>query len=158
MSNTGKGQIVAAISTLNQQRSLDLPIVHQLMLHPYVDVTAELCGGILRDPVWAEQQQSAYFSSSAERSEILAAPGRMTFEDAKKYMPPTTMTISDQDPFKDQNKAFAKLLQTASVPCGVVQAFGSLHDVEVFHGARESPTAELLMLAICGQLKTILAK
>jgi acetyl esterase/lipase len=80
----------------------------------------------------------------------------MTVEEAKVYMPSTTITISDQDPFKEQNEAFAKLLQTAEVPCGVLEAFGSMHDVEIFHQARDSSTAELMMLAISGKLKAVM--
>ncbi|KAK5175444.1 uncharacterized protein LTR77_000583 [Saxophila tyrrhenica] len=150
------GQIIAAMSVLNKQRALDLPIIHQLMLHPYVDVTAELRSGMLRDPVWAEQQQVAYFPTLKERSSILGSPGLMSAEEAKEYMSPTTMIISDQDPFKDQNEAFAKLLQTAGVSCGVIQAFGSMHDVEVFQHARDSPTAQLVMLAVCGKLREVM--
>lgn len=150
------GQIVAAMSILNHQRSLNLPITHQLLLHPYIDVTAPLTKTILHDPIWAEQQISSYFSTPSDRSSILGSPGRMSAEEAKGYMPSTTLVISDQDPFRDQDEAFVKLLQTAGVPCGVVMAVGSLHDVEVFHQAREGETAELVMLAIAGKMKNVL--
>lgn len=111
---------------------------------------------MLRDPVWAEQQISSYFSTTDERNTILGSPGRMSPEEAKKYMPPTTIVIADQDPFKDQDEAFAKLLQTAGVSCGVLTALGSLHDVEMFHQARESETVELIMFGIAGKVKTVL--
>ena len=125
------------------------------MLHPYIDVTMPLSSGVMRDPVWAEQQLSAYFSNVEERSEILAAPGCMSSEDAAKYMAPTTLIISDQDPFKEQNEALARLLQNAGVSCGVVQAFGSLHDVEIFSHARDGPTAQLIMTLLAGKLKEV---
>jgi len=156
VTNAAAGQIISAISTLNKQRSLNLPIAHQIMLHPYINVTSEILGGMLRDPVWAEQQKAAYFPTLEDRSSILGAPSRMSEEEVKKYMPPTTLIVADQDPFKDQNEAFAKLLQTAGVSCGVVQAFGSFHDVEIFHQARDSPTVELVMFAIAGKLREVM--
>jgi acetyl esterase/lipase len=113
---------------------------------------------MMRDPQWSEQQQAAYFSSTEERSTILAAPGRMTAEQAKEYMPPTTLMVADQDPFKEQDEAFARLLQNAGVECGVLEAFGSLHDVEIFREARESPTSKLVMFAVCGLMRDVLSR
>lgn len=105
---------------LNKQRKLGLPIVHQILLHPWIDVTAELHSGMMRDPEWSEQQLAAYFSTVEERSSVLAAPGRTTAEQAREYMPATTIVVADCDPFKEQNEAFGRLLQGAGVACGVI--------------------------------------
>ncbi|KAK3707149.1 hypothetical protein LTR37_012318 [Vermiconidia calcicola] len=150
------GQLIAAMSILNHQRSLGLPIVHQMMIHPYIDVTAELRTGVMRDPAWSEQQLSAYFSVVEDRSSITAAPGRMNIEQAKQYMPPSTVIMSDQAPFKEQDEASVRLLQSADVPCGAITAFGSIHAVEIFSGSRDGPTAQLAMAAIFGTLRNIM--
>jgi acetyl esterase/lipase len=135
---------------------MNLPIAHHMLLHPLINVTAELTSGMLRDPDWSEQQASAYFPTVEDRFSILAAPGRMTAEEAKQYFPSTTIVVADQDPFKEQNDAFAILLQNAGISCGVLQAFGSIHDVEIFAEARKSPTSRLVMYAISGKIREVL--
>ena len=128
-----------------------------MMIHPYIDVTAELRTGVMRDPAWSEQQLSAYFSVVEDRSSITAAPGRMNIEQAKQYMPPSTVIMSDQAPFKEQDEASVRLLQSADVPCGAITAFGSIHAVEIFSGSRDGPTAQLAMAAIFGTLRNIMS-
>jgi acetyl esterase/lipase len=103
-----------------------------------------------------EQQRAAYFSSVEERSNITASPGLMTIEQTKDYMPPTTMITSEHDAFRPEGEAFAKLLQTAGVPCGHLQAFASLHAVQLFNQSRTSPTAGMIMSAISGKLREVL--
>ena len=137
--------MAAAISILNHQRSLSLPILHQVLLHPVIDTTSDVGTGIFWGPEWIEQQRSAYFSNMEERSEIIGSPGLMTPEQAKLYMPPTTTISSQYDAFRPEAEAFAKLLQTAGVPCGHLQAFASLHAVQLFNQSRTSPTSELIM-------------
>jgi acetyl esterase/lipase len=103
-----------------------------------------------------EQQRAAYFSNVEERSNIIASPGLMTVEQAKEYMPPTTMITSEHDAFRPEGEAFAKLLQIAGVPCGHLQAFASLHAVQLFNQSRTSPTAGLIMAAISSKLREVL--
>jgi acetyl esterase/lipase len=148
--------MAAAISILNRQRSLKLPITHQVLLHPATDTTSDIGTGIFWGPEWMEQQRAAYFSSVEERSNITASPGLMTIEQTKDYMPPTTMITSEHDAFRPEGEAFAKLLQTAGVPCGHLQAFASLHAVQLFNQSRTSPTAGMIMSAISGKLREVL--
>ena len=150
-------QLTTAISILNHRRSLNLPIVHQLLLHPLIDATAEMGTGIFWNPEWSEQQRAAYFSNAEDRSSILGSPGRMSADQAKEYMPPTTMITSEHDGFRPQGEAFSKLLQTAGVPCGHLQAIASLHAVQLFNASRGSPTAEMIMAVISAKLKEVLA-
>ena len=80
----------------------------------------------------------------------------MTGEQAKEYMPPTTMISSEHDGFRREDEAFAQLLQTAGVACGHLQAFASLHAVQLFNQSRHSPTSEMIMAAIAAKLKRVL--
>jgi acetyl esterase/lipase len=81
----------------------------------------------------------------------------MTVEQAKEYMPPTTMISSEHDGFRPEDEAFARLLQTAGVPCGHLQAFASLHAVQLFNQSRNSPTSEMVMAAIAAKLRRVLS-
>ena len=144
------------MSIVNQQRSLSLPIVHQLLLNPLIDATLPFSTGIFWNPEWAEQQRSAYFSTTEQRSSITASPSLMTAEQAKQYMPPTTLMTSEHDGFRTEGEAFEKLLQTAGISCGHVQAMASLHAFEIFNQSRGSPTADLIMGAISAKLREIL--
>lgn len=121
-----------------------------------VDATSSIGRGIFWGPEWMEQQRSAYFATIKERSEIIGSPGLMTADEASAYMPSTTMITSQHDAFRPEDEAFAKLLQTAGVACGHLQAFASLHAVQLFNHSRTSPTSEMIMAAIAGKLKDIL--
>lgn len=66
------------------------------------------------------------------------------------------IVTSEIDGLRDQGENFAKLLQTAGVPCGIVRAMGCLHDVEIFHQARDSHTADLIMSMVAGKLSQLL--
>ena len=146
------------MSTLNHQRTLGLPIVHQVLFHPLVDATAPMSTGIFWDPEGVEIGRAAYFSSMEERTSIIASPGLMNSDQAKQYMPPTTIVTSEHDGYRPEGEAFAKLLQTAGVQCGHLQAMASLHDVEMFYRARESPTAEMVMAAVSAKLREALVE
>ena len=154
--NNGPGQLTAAISILNHQRSLGLPIVHQILLHPVTDATSDVGSGVFWDPVGVDQQRGAFFSNMEERSNILASPGLMTPEEAKEHMPPTTIITSEHDGFRPEAERFTKLLQMAGVSCGHLQAFASLHAVQIFNASRNSPTAELIMAVISSKFREIL--
>ena len=110
----------------------------------------------LTNPAWTEQYYDAYFDRATTRSDILASPDLMTADQLKKYMPPTTIVTSEIDGLRDQGEEFARALQRAGVPCGIVRAVGCLHDVEIFHLARDSATAELIMTMISGKLRQLL--
>ena len=66
------------------------------------------------------------------------------------------IVTSEIDGLREQGEGFAKALQKAGVPCGVVRAVGCLHDVEIFHLARESDTAELIMTMVAAKLRRLL--
>lgn len=80
----------------------------------------------------------------------------MTAAQAKEFMPPTTIITAQADWLRDQGQEFAKLLQTAGVPCGVVQGVAILHDAAVFNASRASPTAQLIMIVIAGLARSVL--
>ena len=91
-----------------------------------------------------------------DKSNVLASPGLMAIEQAKQCMPPTSIVTADNDALKKQGEDLAKLLQSAGVECGIVQAMGSVHDVEIFNIARESATAKMVMVMISGVLVQVL--
>lgn len=103
-----------------------------------------------------EQQRAAYFSNVEERSEIIASPGLMTIEQAGVYMPSTTMISSEHDAFRPEDEKFAKLLHTAGIACGHLQAFASLYAIQLFNQSRASPTSEMIMAAVAAKLKDVL--
>lgn len=109
----------------------------------------------LTNLAWTEQYYAAYFPDSTDRLDILASPDLMTEEQAKTYMPPTTIVTSEIDGLRDQGEAFAKLLQSAGVNCGIVRAIGCLHAVQIFCQARDSPTAGLIMDMVAGKLRRL---
>ena len=126
------------------------------MLHPLLNATADFGNSALMNNAWADQFLGAYFSNKEERTNFIASPALMTTEQAKQYMPSTTIITSDNDSLKTQGEDFARLLQSADVSCGIAQAGGSLHDVQVFCRARDSPTADLIMTLISGKLRAVL--
>lgn len=142
---------------LNRERSLKLPIIHQILLHPQVNPLAELGTGPFMSREWTEQYFDAYFSTVEERCSILGAPGTMSVDQARRCMPPTDIIVSDNDALKPQGENLARLLQSAGVPCGLIEAKRSVHDVEIFNIARESATARLIMAMISGTLKQLFA-
>jgi len=158
---------VAAVSILNHQRSLHLPITHQILLHPLLDATSlssTFSQFIFQDgPVVASgliaEGIDDYFGldNIKDRSSITASPILMIPKQAKEYMPSTTIITAQADWLRDQGQNFAKLLQTAGVECGVLQAVACVHDCEVFNVSRTSPTVELIMLAVAGRLREVLA-
>ena len=156
LTNNCQGQLACAMSIVNHQRSLDLPIVHQVLLNPLIDATSPFSTGIFWNPDWAEQQRAAYFSNIEDRSSIIASPGLMTADQANQYMPPTTIITSEHDGFRPEGEAFTKLLQTAGVSCGHLQAMASLHAFEIFNHSRGSPTADMVMSVISAKLKDVL--
>lgn len=110
----------------------------------------------LTNPEWTNQYYGAYFDDKAERDGILASPDTMTPEQLKQYMPPSTIVTSEIDGLRDQGEEYAKALQKAGVPCGIVRAVASLHDFEIFHNARDSATADLVMTMVSGKLRQLL--
>lgn len=110
----------------------------------------------LTDIAWTEQYYEAYFTDTVKRSDVLASPSLMTKDQVKTYMPPTTIITSEIDGLRDQGEDFAKLLQSADLSCGVLRAIGCLHDVEIFHHARDSPTSELIMCMIAAKVRQLL--
>lgn len=107
---------------------------------------------------WTEQYFSAYFPESTDRHNIIASPDLMTKEQAKAYLPPTTIVTSEIDGLRDQGEEFARLLQWAGVRCGVIRAIGCLHAVQIFRQARDSPTAELIVDMVVGKLRRLYAE
>lgn len=104
---------------------------------------------------WTEQYFTAYFPEITDRHSILASPDLMTKEQARAFMPSTTIVTSEIDGLRDQGEEFAKLLQSAGVSCGVVRAIGCLHAVQIFRQARDSPTAELIIDMVAGKLRRL---
>jgi acetyl esterase/lipase len=150
---------------LNHQRHLNIPIVHQVLLHPLIDSTSltnhfsqyEFQNGPLLTSKLVAEGQVDYFANLEEHSkQITASPILMSAKQAKTFMPSTTIVTSQIGWLRDQAHAFAQLLQTSGVACGVVEAFASLHICEVLIGARTSPTPELIMIAIAGKLQKVL--
>ena len=80
----------------------------------------------------------------------------MTAAQIQKFMPSTTVITSSADWLRDEGENIAQQLQVASVSCGVIRLVGSLHDAEIFVGARTSPTVELVMLMLAGKLREVL--
>lgn len=154
--NTYLGQLASTVSILNQKRSLDLPIVHQIMLHPFINTMAEFGEAPVTSAASIDQYFTAYFSNEEERRLITASPGLMTPEQAKLCMPPTTIVTSEVDGLRDQAEDFAKVLHKGGVPCGVVRAVACLHDFEIFNASRGSPTASLIMTMISEKLREVL--
>jgi acetyl esterase len=142
--------LAPAIAILNHQRSLKLPTAHQVLLHPVVNtfsITSNFSEYLFQDGLFLstpflEECYNDEFKTEKDRKEITASPIWMTKEQAKQYMPPPTIIISQCDWLRDQGQNFGKLLQQAGVNCAVVQLIASLHDVEILKGARHSPTAE----------------
>ncbi|KAK4947360.1 hypothetical protein LTR10_013728 [Elasticomyces elasticus] len=159
------GQIVTAISILNHQRDLGLPIVHQILMFPFVNsvsLTSTFSqflfqdGPLINIAFAAESFKDYYGDKIKERSSITASPILMTPAQAKEFMPSTTIVTAQNDFLRDQGEDFAKLLQTAGVDCGVVQGVAILHDAVVFNLSRTSPTVELIMIMVAGKLREVL--
>ncbi|KPI45616.1 putative alpha/beta hydrolase [Cyphellophora attinorum] len=164
------GQIVPAINILNQQRDLDLPISHQILMFPAIDSSTVVTrfseflfqDGPLINEAFLIESLDDYFGplpvSAADRSSILASPILMTAAQAKEFMPPTTIVTGQADYLRDQGEDFARLLQTSGVECGVLQGVALLHDSVVFNLARKSPTVELIMIMVAGKIKEVLGE
>ena len=150
------GQIGVSMAILNDQRSLGINIVHQVLFHPSLDTTQELSDAPLANREWLEQQVDAYYATPADRDTLLGSPGRMTSEQAKQYMPPTTVVTAEIDGFRPHGETFAKFLQKAGVSCGVVCAIGTMHNFEIFNEARKSPTARMVMHMVAGVVRDAL--
>lgn len=93
--NEVPAQLASAVAILSHQRSLSFPIIHQILLHPFVHTatTTKVVEMPLTNLAWIEQYYAAYFEDSTERSDILASPDLMTLEQVKQYMPPTTVSL-----------------------------------------------------------------
>ncbi len=157
--------MIPAIEILNHQRSLDLPIVHQVLMFPLVNsvsLTSTFSQFLFQDgpfitSAFAEESfQDYYGDKMKERSSILASPILMTSAQAREFMHPTTIVTAQGDWLRDQGEDFARLLQTAGVPCGVIQGVAIIHDAWIFNVARTSPTVELIMIMVAGKLKEVL--
>ena len=144
------------MSILNVDRSLGFNIAHQIMLHPTLDTAQELGEGPLSNREWFDQQVSAYFASPEDRNSLLGAPGRMSADQAKKYMPPTTIVTAEVDGLRPHGEAFARFLQQSGVSCGLVCAMACMHDFEIFNLSRRSPTSALIMGMISSVITNVL--
>jgi len=91
-----------------------------------------------------------------QRASITASPLLMTQQQAKDFMPPTTIITQQADWLRDQGQDFAQLLQTAGVSCGVMQGVAILHVAEVWNQTRTSPTVELIMMLVAAKVKQVL--
>lgn len=152
------------MSILNHQRKLHLPITHQVLLHPLVDLASISSrfsqylfqdGPFLTSALIAEAVAN-YLPNPEDAKTTIASPILMKPEEVKDSMPSTTIVTSQVDWVRDQGEDFAKLLQDSGVTCGIIRAVGSLHDAEVFQVTRESPTVELVILAIAGKVREVL--
>lgn len=162
------GQLAAAVSILNHQRNLKLPITHQILFDPLLDSTVlgtrfsefKFQNGPFYGTSFIQEAITDYFAdqdsaNTEQRASITASPLIMTQQQAQEFMPPTTIVTSQADWLRDQGQDFAQLLQTAGVACGVVQGVAILHIAEVWNGTRTSPTVELIMMMVAAKLRQV---
>jgi len=165
------GQLAAAVSILSHQRSLKLPIAHQILFDPLLDSTVlgtrfseyKFQDGPFYGTSFIQEAINDYFpdqdlTNTEQRASITASPLLMTPQQIKQYMPSTTIVTSQADWLRDQGQDFARALQTAGVPCGVVQGIAIIHIAEVWNLTRDSPTVELIMMMVAAKVKEVFSR
>ncbi|KAK5125306.1 hypothetical protein LTR85_000415 [Meristemomyces frigidus] len=165
-SDSAGAQLSTALSILNHQRELHLKIVHQILLHPVVNLESlggtfsefEFQNGPLVSNAFIQEAATAYVPTISDRGSITASPALMTPSQLKRFMPPTTIVTASVDWLRDEGEKFAQQLQTAGVECGVIREIGCLHVTEGFVASRKSPTAELIMAMTAGKLQEVLLR
>ncbi|KAK3672950.1 hypothetical protein LTR78_007060 [Recurvomyces mirabilis] len=160
------GQLVTAVSVLSHQRELNLPIIHQVLWHPLIDSSSTGArfseflfqhGPLLTNPFIQEAITDYFGTDTKDRTSILASPILMTTQQAKEFMPSTTIITGQADWLRDQGQDFGQLLQMAGVPCAILQEVACLHICEVSKRSRTSPTVELVMIDVCGKIKEVMS-
>ncbi|KAK4541412.1 hypothetical protein LTR36_008013 [Oleoguttula mirabilis] len=157
-------QLATALAVLTRERELKLKIVHQVLLHPVVNLLSfgdtfsefEFQNGPLISNAFIQEAATAFIPTVSDRSTITASPALMTASQLAEFMPPTTIVTAGADWLRDEGEKFAQQLQTAGVECGVVRGIACLHDAEVFVVSRKSPTAKLVMIMVAGKLREVL--
>ena len=102
------------------------------------------------------QGLDAYIPQAADRTNALASPSLLKPEQLRASIPPTTLVTTEADWLRDEGEQFAAKLQQSGVECAFLRAGASVHDVELFRGARDSPTAKAVMSLVATKLKEVL--
>ena len=138
--------------------------MHQILLHPFVDLTSvtntfsefKFQDGPVISTAFITEGLDAYIPRTADRTDILASPALLTPAQMRSYLPPTTLVTSEADWLRDEGERFAVQLQQSGVECAFLRAGACVHVAEVFKGARESPTAKAVMRLVAATLRGVL--
>jgi acetyl esterase len=113
-------------------------IAHQVLIFAVLDVAGVGATGSYREfgsGYFLTQRDMAYFARSYagghDPTDALLSPVRAV---DLRGLPPATIVTAEYDPLRDENEAYARMLQAVGVPVALRRFDGQVHPFHVFGG------------------------
>lgn len=139
------GAVAAAVTILAGRRG-DVTFIHQSLYYPVTDAGqnsttyAEFADGPHLSAAAMAWFWDCYLPEVAMRSDATASPLRATADDLAR-VPSTLVIVAEYDVLRDEGEAYARALEGAGVPTGLVRIPGATHDVMMLNPVRGTVAA-----------------